>query len=58
MTDETSPGPRFTSARVDRQGHSQHRVVLTPQQARAVGRRRSDAEQKLEEHLRQAQQEN
>jgi hypothetical protein len=43
---------------MDRQGHSQHRVVLTPQQARAVGRRRSEAEQKLEEHQRQAQQKN
>ncbi|MBT2550894.1 hypothetical protein [Arthrobacter sp. ISL-65] len=57
MTD-AAPGPRFTSARVDRQGHSQHRVVLTPEQARAVGRRRSEAEQKLEEHRRQAQQKN
>jgi hypothetical protein len=45
-----------SSVRVDRQGHSRHREVLTPEQVRAVGRRRSEAEQKLEEHQRQAQQ--
>jgi F420-0:gamma-glutamyl ligase len=58
VSDEATPGAKFTSAGVDRQGHSQHRVVLTPQQARAVGRRLSEAEQKLEEHQRQAQQKN
>ncbi|QYF90455.1 hypothetical protein [Arthrobacter sp. PAMC25284] len=35
-------------------GHSLHHEILTTQQIREVGRRRTDAEEKLAQHLREA----
>ena len=54
MTGQPNPAPRTRPVRADYTGHSQHHEVRTPEQIREVGRRRRDAEGKLQQHLLEA----